>query len=159
MEFFEDLKVGARTVLGRHTFSAEEIKAFAQKFDPQPFHLDEAAAARSLFGGLIASGWHSVAIWMRLNIDHQQRADAARRARGEPVAELGLSPGFRELKWLKPVRVGDTITYASEVVATRASASRPGWGLITIRNTGTNQTGELVLTFESTAFLQRRPAQ
>jgi acyl dehydratase len=158
MQFFEDIEVGTRTVLGRHTFTADEIKTFAREFDPQPFHLDEAAAARSLFGGLIASGWHSVAMWMRLNIDHQQRADAARRARDEPVAELGLSPGFRELKWLKPVHVGDTITYATEVVATRVSNSRPGWGLITIRNTGTNQKGELALSFVSTAFLQRRPA-
>jgi len=157
MEFFDDIRVGARTVLGRHTFTADEIKSFAKTFDPQPFHLDEAAAARSLFGGLCASGWHSVAIWMRLNIDHQQRADAARRARGEPVAELGLSPGFRELKWLKPVHAGDSITYASEVVAIRVSNSRPGWGLITFRNTGTNQSDELVLSFISTTFLQRRP--
>jgi acyl dehydratase len=159
MEFFEDVKAGVRTVLGRHTFTADEIKAFAQKFDPQPFHLDEAAAARSLFGGLCASGWHSVAMWMRINIDHQQRADAARRDRGEPVAELGLSPGFRDLKWLKPVHVGDTVTYATEVVATRVSNSRPGWGLITIRNTGTNQRSDLVLSFVSTAFLQRRPVR
>jgi len=157
MEFLDDIKVGARTVLGRHTFTAAEIKAFARAYDPQPFHLDEAAAARSLFGGLCASGWHSVAMWMRLNIDHQQRADAARRARGEPVAELGLSPGFRELKWLKPVHAGDSITYASEVVAIRVSNSRPGWGLITFRNTGTNQSDELVLSFISTTFLQRRP--
>ena len=94
---------------------------------------------------------------MRLNIDHQQRADAARRERGEPVAELGLSPGFRELKWLKPVYAGDAITYVNEVIATRASNSRPGWGLITVRNTGTNQRDELVLSFVGIAFVQRRP--
>lgn len=158
MEYFDDIRVGARTVLGRHTFTADEIKAFARTFDPQPFHLDEAAAARSLFGGLCASGWHTVAVWMRLNIDHQQRADAARRERGEPVAELGLSPGFRELKWLKPVHAGDAITYVNEVIATRASNSRPGWGLITVRNTGTNQRDELVLSFIGITHVQRRPA-
>ncbi len=157
MEYFEDIQVGARTELGRHTFTAIEIKTFAQKFDPQPFHLDEAAAARSLYGGLIASGWHSAAIWMRLSMDYHRDADAARRARGEPVAELGLSPGFRELKWLAPVRVGDVIAYATEIVDKRVSRSKPGWGLITIRNTGTNQAGKLVISFVSTAFLQRRP--
>jgi len=159
VQFLEDIKIGALTALGRHTFTADEIKAFARKFDPQPFHLDEAAAARSLFGGLCASGWHSVAVWMRLNIDYQQRADSERRARGEPVAELGLSPGFRDLRWLKPIHAGDTISYASEILTTRISNSRPGWGLITARNTGTNQRDELVLSFVGTGFVQRRPAR
>jgi acyl dehydratase len=158
MEYLEDVTVGARTEVGQHTFTADEIKAFARQYDPQPFHLDEAAAARSLFGGLCASGWHSAVLWMRLTVDHHRRRDAERRARGEPVARLGLSPGFRELKWLKPVYVGDTITYASEVFAKRPSKSRPGWGLMTIRNTGTNQAGELVLSFVSTAFVECRPA-
>jgi acyl dehydratase len=157
MEYFEDIQVGARTELGLHTFTADEIKAFARKFDRQPFHLDEAAAARSVFGGLVASGWHTAAVWMRLSIDHHDKADAARRARGEPVAKLGLSPGFRELKWLAPVRVGDVIAYATEIIDKRVSRSKPGWGLITIRNTGTNQTGKPVISFVSTAFLQRRP--
>ena len=157
MEYLEDVRIGVPTVVGRHTFTADAIKSFAARFDPQPFHLDEGEAARSLFGGLCASGWHSAVMWMRLTVDHHRRADEARRARGEPVAQLGLSPGFRELKWFKPVHVGDTITYATEVLATRISRSRPGWGLITIRNTGTNQAGELVLSFVSTAFVQRRP--
>src|SRR5262249_36022830 len=96
--------------------------------------------------------------WMRLMVEHQRRADAARRARGEPVAELGPSPGFRELKWLKPVYAGDTVTYSSEIVDTRASNSRPQWGLMSVRNTGVNQKGELVISFVSTAFVQRRNA-
>jgi len=157
MEYFEDITVGNKTELGSHTFTADEIKSFAKRFDPQPFHLDEAAAARSHFGGLIASGWHSAALWMRLSIQHHDREDAARRARGEPVAQLGLSPGFRELKWLAPVRAGDVISYATEVIGKRVSKSKPGWGLLTIRNTGTNQAGTLVISFISTAFLQRRP--
>jgi acyl dehydratase len=156
MKFFEDIDVGETFEVGRHTFTAEEIKAFAARFDPQAFHLDEAAAGRSHFGALCASGWHTAAVWMRLMVEHHRREDERRRARGEPVAALGPSPGFRELKWLKPVYVGDTITYASEVIETRASNSRPGWGLMSVRNTGTNQKGEPVISFVSVAFVERR---
>jgi acyl dehydratase len=159
MQYFEDLQIGVRTDLGGHTFNAEEIKAFAAGYDPQPFHVDEAAATASHFGQLSASGWHTAAMWMRLMVDHLRRDDEARRARGEPVAELGPSPGFRDLRWLKPVYAGDTVSYASEVVETRALKSRPGWGLMTIRNSGTNQHGELVISFVSTAFVERRSAQ
>jgi acyl dehydratase len=156
VKFFEDIAVGERLDLGSHTFGAEEIKAFARRFDPQPFHLDEAAGARSHFGAMCASGWQTAAVWMRLMVDHQTRQDEALRARGEPVAELGPSPGFKDLKWLKPVYVGDTVSYATEITATRASSSRPGWGLITLRNSGRNQKGEPVISFESVAFVERR---
>ncbi len=156
MKFFEDIQVGEIFPVGSHTFAADEIKAFAGRFDPQAFHMDEVAAARSHFGALCASGWHTAAAWMRLMVDYQRREDDARRARGEPVAALGPSPGFRELKWLKPVYVGDTITYAMEVVETRTSNSRPGWGLMSIRNTGVNQKGEPVISFISVAFVERR---
>jgi acyl dehydratase len=156
MKFFEDIAVGERFEIGRHTFDAGGIKAFARRFDPQAFHLDEEAASRSHFGALCASGWHTAAVWMRLMVDHQKREDAARRARGEPIATLGPSPGFKELKWLKPVYVGDTIAYSSEVLSTRASASRPEWGLMTIRNIGVNQKGEPVISFVSVAFVERR---
>lgn len=156
MKFFEDIAVGERTELGQYTFTAEAIKTFAARFDPQAFHMDEAAAARSPFGALCASGWHTASIWMRLMVEHQRREDTARRARDEPVALLGPSPGFRELKWLKPVYVGDTIRYATEIIETRPSNSRPDWGLITLRNTGINQKDELVISFFSVAFVQRR---
>ena len=158
MKFFEDIVIGERIELGGHTFTADDIKKFARRFDPQPFHLDEEAAARSHFGALCASGWHTAATWMRLMVEHQVRGDAARRARGEAVAALGPSPGFRELKWLKPVYAGDTVSYATEIVDKRASGSRPDWGLMWIRNTGTNQNGELVISFVSVAFVQRRAA-
>ena len=158
MKFFEDIAVGEKIELGRYTYTADAIKAFAARFDPQEFHLDEAAAARSHFGALCASGWHTAAMWMRLMVEHNRRDDEARLARGERVASLGPSPGFRELKWLKPVYVGDTITYATEVLETRASNSRPQWGLMTIRNTGVNQKGELVISFISVAFVARRGA-
>ena len=156
MKFFEDIKVGDRAEVGRHTFTADKIKKFATKFDPQPFHLDEAAARKSIFGALCASGWHTASVWMRLMVEHNKREDAAQRARGEAVAALGPSPGFRELKWLKPVYVGDTITYATEIVETRASNSRPGWGLMSFRNTGVNQNNEPVISFISVAFVERR---
>lgn len=159
MKFFDDIAVGERAELGQHTFTAEAIKSFAARFDPQAFHMDEVAAAASPFGALCASGWHTASLWMRLMVEHEKREDAARRDRGEPVAQLGPSPGFRELKWLKPVYVGDTISYAMEIVDRRPSSSRPKWGLITLRNTGTNQKGELVISFISVAFVERKGDQ
>lgn len=156
--YYEDIEVGGREDIGSHTFTAEEIKRFARMYDPQYFHVDEEAATRSHFGALIASGWHTGSVWMGLAVRHRDRLAAERRARGEPVAELGPSPGFRELKWLKPVYAGDTIAYASEVVEKRESASKPGWGVVRFKNTGTNQKGELVLSYISTVFVARRPA-
>jgi acyl dehydratase len=156
MKYFDDIQLGERAELGLHTFTAEAIKAFAGRFDPQAFHLDEAAAARSPFGALCASGWHTAVVWMRLMVEYQRRQDAVRRERGEAIAALGPSPGFRELKWLRPVYAGDTVRYAMEIVEKRPSRSRPDWGLITLRNTGINQKDEQVLSFISTAFVERR---
>ena len=156
MKYFEDMRLGERYEVGRHTFTTENIKAFAVRFDPQLFHVDEEVAKRSHFGALCASGWHTASVWMRLMIEHHLREDEKIRAHGEPVATFGPSPGFRELKWLKPVYVGDTITYATEIVELRPSKSRPGWGLISVRNTGNNQRGEPVISFVSTSFVQRR---
>ena len=157
MKYFEDIRVGDTTELGRHTFNADEIKAFARRFDPQLFHTDEAAAERSHYGALIASGWHTAVAWMRLMVAHRRAAADAARGRGEPVAAIGPALGFRDLKWLKPVYVGDTVAYKTEVIEARVSNSRPGFGLMTIRSTGTNQDGEPVITFESTTFVERRP--
>jgi len=159
MKFFEDIRVGDAYELGRYTFTTEDIKAFAQRFDPQLFHLDEEAASQSHFGALCASGWQTAAVWMRLMVDYRRREIEAARARGEPVAGMGPAVGFRELKWLKPVYVGDTIAYRSEVVEGRLSESRPGHGLVTILSTGANQSGEMVISFISTTFVERRPAR
>ena len=159
MKYFEDIAVGERIALGRHTFVADEIKAFAARFDPQPFHLDEGEAVRSHFGGLVASGWHSAVVWMRMMIGERRRLAEAAQARGEPVAAMGPAVGVRDLKWLKPVYAGDTVEYASEVIETRVSNSRPTLGLLTIRSTGVNQKGELVISFISTTFVERRPVQ
>jgi acyl dehydratase len=158
MKFFEDIRVGETVEIGSHVFTAEDIKTFAQRFDPQPFHVDDEAAARSHFGRLCASGWHTACVWMRLLIDRRRREDDERRARGEAVAQLGPSPGFRDLQWLKPVYVGDTVSYGSEVIETRPLNNRPGWGMISMHNTGVNQRGEQVISFISSVFVERRDA-
>ena len=156
MRFLEDIELGHRREMGSFTFPAELIKAFAIQFDPQPFHLDEEAAKQSLFGGLAASGWHITAVGMKLLVADSQRQMAEASARGEVPAVWGPSPGFRELRWLRPVLAGDTISYANEVAAVRATASKPGWGIVQARNTATNQRGEVVCTFLATAFVPQR---
>ena len=158
MKYFDDIRVGDRFELGSYSFPASVIKSFASRFDPQRFHMDEEEAKRSHFGALCASGWHTAAVWMKLLVAYRKRTAEAARARGEAVAAIGPAPGFRNLKWLKPVYVNDTITCLSEVIETRLSASRPGWGLMSSRGSAVNQRGETVMTFESTAFVERRPA-
>ena len=156
MTYFEDLRVGTRTEVGSHTFTADEIKAFAREFDPQPFHLDEDAAACSHFGALCASGWHTAAVCLRHVVLARQRQQAQLRRRGEPVARTGPSQGLRDLKWPRPVYVGDTIAFALEIVELRTVASRPDVGLRIARLTGTNQRGELVYSVLSSTFIERR---
>jgi len=157
MKYFEDVRVGDTFPVGSHTFTAADIKGFAARFDPQLFHLDEEAGARSHFGALCASGWHTAVAWMRLMVDYRRRLAEAARSRGEPVAGIGPALGFRELKWLNPVYVDDTVNYASEVIETRLSNSRPGFGLMSFRTTGINQNGDAVISFISTTFVERRP--
>jgi acyl dehydratase len=156
MRFFEDLQVGQRREFGSFTFTADNIKRFATQFDPQLFHLDEEAGRNSLFGGLAASGWHVASVCMKLLVADSERVAAQERARGEQVAVGGPSPGFRELRWIKPVLDGDTISFASEIESLRASSSRPQWGILQSRNIGTNQRGELVFSFLASGFVPRR---
>jgi acyl dehydratase len=156
MHFFEDIEVGQRHELGSFTFTAERIKKFAAQFDPQRFHLDEEEGRKSLFGGLAASGWHVGSVCMKLLVADGQRQAAEAVARGEKVAIWGPSPGFRELRWIRPVLAGDTIAYASEVESLRSSEKRPQWGILQARNTGTNQRGELAFSLLATAFVPHR---
>jgi acyl dehydratase len=156
MRFFEDIEIGERRELGSFTFTAELIKKFAAQFDPQRFHLDEEEGRNSLFGGLAASGWHVGSVCMKLLVADGQRETREAAARGEKVAIWGPSPGFRELRWIKPVLANDTIHFASEVETKRSSEKRPEWGILQARNTGTNQRGELVFSFLATAFVPRR---
>jgi acyl dehydratase len=156
MYFFEDIEIGQRREVGSFTFTAELIKRFAAQFDPQPFHLDEEAGRQSLFGGLAASGWHVGSVCMKLLVADGQRQAAEAAARGETIAVWGPSPGFRELRWIKPVLAGDTVSYASTVESLRPSESRPEWGILQARNTGTNQRGELAFSLLASAFVPRR---
>jgi acyl dehydratase len=149
---FDALAIGAATDLGGFTFEPDDIKAFAAAFDPQRFHLDEAAAQASLFGRLSASGWHTAGVWMRLMVAHRRRVEAGM---GLTAPRLGTSPGFRNLAWRKPVFAGDTIRYSSTVVDKRTSASRPEWGLVFHRNSGVNQHGEEVFAFDGCVFWER----
>ena len=158
MRFFEDIEVGQRRELGSFTFTAELIKKFAAQFDPQRFHLDEEEGRKSLFGGLAASGWHVAAVYMKLLVADGQRQAREALARGEKVATWGPSPGFRELRWIKPVLAGDTVRFSSEIESLRPSERRPEWGILQARNTGTNQRGELVFSFLATGFVPRRNA-
>jgi acyl dehydratase len=158
MFFFEDIEIGARREVGSFTFTAEDIKRFAAQFDPQRFHLDEEEGRKSLFGGLAASGWHVASVCMKLLVADGKRLAQEAVARGEEVAAWGPSPGFRELRWIKPVLAGDTVSYANVVETKRTSEKRPEWGILQGRNTGTNQHGELVFSFLATAFVPRRKA-
>ncbi len=157
--YFEEIEIGERIEVGSHLFTAEEIKRYAKRFDPQAFHVDEAAAADSLFGALCASGWQTAMIWARLMAEHRRRLAEARARAGAPVPRLGPTPAVRQLQWLKPVYVGDVIAYASEVEDKSEPAERQGWGLVTLRSTGVNQAGEIVISFRSEILVERQPQQ
>jgi acyl dehydratase len=146
--YLEDASAGDILELGSRTVSEAEILAFARDFDPQPFHIDPEAAAHSIFGGIIASGWHTCALTMRLMVDGFLSR----------VASLG-SPGVEQIRWLRPVRPGDTLTARIVVLDVRASQSKPDRGAVRMRTEVTNQAGEWVMTMESTGLVSRRPAR
>jgi len=146
MIWWEDFKVGDRAEMGSHTFTEEEILSFGRAYDPQPFHTDREAADKSFFGGLIASGWHTCAVAMRVMVESYLRH----------AASLG-SPGIENVRWPHPVRPGDTLVFRREVLAARASMTRPGVGLVKHRWEAVNQRGELVMTMEGWGMFGRRP--
>src|SRR4051794_29697743 len=158
MNFFEDMAGGPRGGVGSFPVTGEAVKRFAAQFDPQRFHLDEEEGRKSLFGGLAASGWHVGSVCMKLLVADGQRLAREALARGEEIAVWGPSPGFRDLRWIKPVLAGDTISFASEIETLRTSEKRTEWGIVQARNTGTNQRGELVFSVLATAFVPRRNA-
>jgi acyl dehydratase len=132
---YEDFEVNRTYEIGAHTFARDEIVAFAKQFDPQPFHVDEEAAAASPFGALIASGWHTCSVMMGLLV---RNAMAGSTSMG--------SPGIDDIRWLKPVRVGDTVRMTSTVLDKRVSSSKPDRGIVTTQWSGINQHGETVIT-------------
>ncbi len=144
--YLEDFAVGQRYGSGRISVDEARIKTFAGEFDPQPYHLDAAAARRSIFGGLAASGWHTAALTMRLLVDGELK----------PAGGI-LGLGFEEFRWPRPVRPGDTLTVESEVLEVRPSTSRPDQGLIKVRNTTRNQNGEAVQIQTGSLLVLRRP--
>ena len=145
--YWEDYEVGAKFPLGCTTFTAEEIVGFGRAYDPQSFHVDPEAARQSMFGGLIASGWHVTAKLMRLFVDNYVDQRTA----------LG-SPGVDEVRWLKPVRPGDTLQAWVECAGKVPSKSRPEMGIVHEQWRATNQKGELVMTLKGTNMVRRRPS-
>ncbi len=148
MIYLEDFAVGDRREFGRYAVTLEEVLDFAHKYDPQPFHIDEAAAAKTHFGGLIASGWHTCGMFMRMLAD-----DLQTRGGGS----LG-SPGVDELRWLKPVRPGDVLSVRSEVIEVRPSKSKPERGIMRARFEVFTEDGAVVMTLSSVSLLRRRPS-
>ena len=148
MRWFEDFTEGQEIELGTRTVTREEILAFAREFDPQPFHVDEEAAAASPFGGLIASGWHTVAMWMRLYVE-AVLADSS---------SLG-SPGVEELRWLHPVRPGDTLTGRAKLLWAKPSERHPNRGTIFAESELSNQDGVVVMRLRARGLFGRRPAE
>ena len=154
MTWFEDMAIGERRELGSYLFTPEEIVRYARAFDPQPFHLSDEEAAKTHFGRLCASGWHTGSVWMKLMVAHIQ-AECERL--GTP-SRLGPSPGFTDLKWIRPVFAGDTITYSSTLLEKREMRTRPQWGLAIHGNEGVNQDGVTVFSFAGKVLVARRPA-
>lgn len=143
-QFFEDLKAGDRFTSGTYAVTQEAIVSFASEFDPQTFHLDPVKAEQTIFEGLVASGWHTAAITMRLFVRTLKFAEGA----------IGL--GVDELRWPNPVRPGDTLQVETEIVDVRSSKSKPRHGIIRLRNVTTNQRGEIVQTMFANALVPRR---
>ena len=144
--YLEDIKVGQRFTSRTHEVNADQIRAFAAEFDPQPFHLDNAAAAGTLFGGLAASGWHTAAITMRLLVRG-----------GLPIAG-GIIGGSGEIAGPTPTRPGDILRVESEVLAVTPSRSRPDRGMVTVRSETRNQRGKVVQSLTAKLVVPRRPS-
>ena len=148
MIYLEDLEVGAETDFGNYEVTREEVLEFARKYDPQPFHLSDEEAAKTHFGRLSASGWHTAAMTMAVIARHVVEGEQA---------GLG-SPGIDELRWKKPVYPGDTLHVRGRILEVTPSRSKPEMGSFRTETTVTNQNDELVMTFTSIVLMRRRPA-
>lgn len=146
--YFEDFHVGDRFDSATHAVTEAQITAFARDFDPQPFHLDPGQAAGTLFGGLVASGWHTASVTMRLLVDSGLNVEGG---------FIGL--GVEELRWPKAVRPGDILRVSSEILDLRISQSRPDRGIVRLASVTTNQDDEVVQTMRSAVLVRRRPSR
>jgi len=147
MRYFEEFEVGETVELGSYTISQEEIISFASQYDPQPFHVDPERAKDSFFGTLVASGWQTAGLYMRLLVLNLLN----------DTVSMG-SPGLEELRWTKPVRPGDTLQARFTVLETIGSKSRPNLGIVKGKGEVLNQNGEVVMSLVSTGFFGRKPA-
>ncbi|WP_058991828.1 MaoC family dehydratase [Haloarcula sp. CBA1127] len=143
MQFYEDVAVGDVRQSDGYTVSKSEIVEFAEKYDPQPFHTDEEAAKDSVFGGLVASGWQTAAICMRLNVETSE----------DMATQAGV--GVDNLRWHQPLQPGETLRLRTEIIDKRPSDSDPSRGYLTARYEGLNQDDELVISYEATAIIRR----
>lgn len=146
--YFEDFHAGQEIALGSRTVSEAEIIAFARDFDPQPFHIDHEAAAASMFGGVIASGWHTCSMMMRMVVDGIMASSSS----------MG-SPGVDKVRWILPVRAGDTLSVTYLTTAVKASGSKPDRGVVWSTWRAVNQHGEVVCTIEGMGMFGRRPKE
>ncbi|MFC4438814.1 MULTISPECIES: MaoC family dehydratase [Natrialbaceae] len=147
MRYFEDIEVGETREFGEYHVTSDEIVEFAERYDPQPFHVDEEAAAETMFGELVASGWHTAAMSMRMLVEGPDDE--------EDRASMG-SPGVDELRWHQPVRPGDTLSLRTEVLEKRPSESRSDRGYVKSRLETFNQDDELVMSWVGNAIYERR---
>jgi len=154
VEFYEDMQLGEEVLVGSYRFTEDNIVRFARRFDPQPFHLSEEGGRNSIFGHLCASGWQTASAWMYCNLTYQEAFRATHQPRRGRWPELGPSPGFEDLRWPKPVYVGDEVTYSATLLAKRPLASRPGWGMVTVHIVGRKQTGEEVISIKCKVLVE-----
>ena len=154
--WFEDITLDEVFPLGEHTFTQDEIIRFATLYDPQYLHTDPEAARHSHFGGLIASGWHTVSVGHRKMVDALDAEEQRLRTLGQEPGVSGPSPGVNSMAFKAPVRPGDTVRYELLITGKRASNSIPGWGLLFNRISATNQRGELVYQAELVGFSKLR---
>jgi len=146
--YYEDIDVGTTETFGAYEVTREELLDFASKYDPQPFHLDEDAAKRSVFGSLCTSGWHTCAMTMRMMVEHMRETG---------FAGLG-SPGIDNIRWKKPVFPGDVLSVRTKIADKRESQSRPNLGLVKSDYEIMNQKGEVVMTMTTNVMVAKRPA-
>jgi acyl dehydratase len=154
--FLEEIGLSNRISLGSHKFTISDMKRYALQFDPVGFHVDEDAGRASIYGAMTAAGLHVACGWMACFVDSNAKARHRLAAAGKALLEIGPSPGFKDMRWLKPVLAGDRISYFTTPMAKRPLGSRPGWGLLTSYNEGVNQHGELVFTFEGAVLTALR---
>ena len=155
--WFDEFEAGSRIELGSYTFAKDNIVSYAESYDPQLFHLSDEAAGQTHFGSLAASGWHTAAAYMKCCAAYNFAGCDTHKADGKTLPPLGPSPGFENLRWPRPVHAGDTVTYFNQITGKRQLSSRSDWGLVFARNTGINQDGEDVFSFDGKLLIARRP--